>query len=206
MDIFEIFKKIGGEEKPRGKISHIIAGLGNPGIQYENTRHNVGFMAIDKIAARAGVKFTKMKWVSYVTEAVIGGERTLLIKPLTHMNISGEAINEAMEFYNIPPERTLILCDDINGTPGNVRIRRKGSHGGHNGLRSIISITDSEEFPRIKIGIGDKPEGRNLAEWVLSKFTPDEEEAISSATDKAAEAAELIIGGKIDDAMNKFSS
>jgi PTH1 family peptidyl-tRNA hydrolase len=206
MDIFEIFKKIGGEEKPRGKITYIIVGLGNPGVQYENTRHNVGFAAIDKIAARAGISFSKMKWNSYVSEAVINGVRTILIKPLTYMNISGEAVNEAMEFYKIPPERTLILCDDINGEPGKTRIRRNGTHGGHNGLRSIFQVTDSTEFPRVKIGVGKKPEGWNLSEWVLSKMKPDEAEAFEIATDNAAAAAELIVKGEIDEAMNKYSS
>jgi PTH1 family peptidyl-tRNA hydrolase len=198
--------KIGGEEKPRGKINYIIVGLGNPGIQYENTRHNVGFAAIDKIAAKAGVTFTKMKWNSYVAEASVGGIRVLLIKPLTYMNISGEAVNEAMEFYKIPPVRVLVLCDDINGEPGKTRIRRNGSHGGHNGLRSIFQVTDSTEFPRIKIGVGNKPQGWNLAEWVLSKVKPDEAEAFETATDNAAAAAELIVKGEIDEAMNKYSS
>jgi PTH1 family peptidyl-tRNA hydrolase len=206
MDIFEIFKKIGRDERPRGKISHIIVGLGNPGIQYENTRHNAGFAVIDKIAKRAGVSFDKMKWSSYIAEANVGGERVLLIKPLTLMNRSGDAVNDAMGFYKIPPENTLILCDDVNGNPGNIRIRRKGSHGGHNGLRSIFVETDSTDFPRIKIGIGSKPEGRVLADWVLSKFTPEEAETMDAAFEKAAEAAELIIGGKIDEAMNRFSS
>jgi PTH1 family peptidyl-tRNA hydrolase len=206
MDIFEIFKKIGGDERPRGKISYIIAGLGNPGIQYENTRHNAGFAAIDKIAENCGVTFSKMKWVSYVAEVTIDGVRTLLIKPLTYMNMSGEAVNDAMDFYNIPPERTLILCDDINGEPGRIRIRRNGSNGGHNGLRSIFDIADSTDFPRIKIGVGGKPEGRVLSDWVLSKIKPDEEEAFSEAVNNAAAAAELIVGGKIDEAMNKYSS
>jgi PTH1 family peptidyl-tRNA hydrolase len=206
MDIFDIFKKIGGEERPRGKITHIIAGLGNPGVVYENTRHNVGFAAADKIAANCGISFTKMKWNSYIAEVTLGGVRVLLMKPLTYMNISGEAVDEVMEFYKIPPENTLILCDDINGEPGNIRIRRKGSHGGHNGLRSVFSISDSVDFPRIKIGVGQKPEGWNLAEWVLSKMKPEEEEAFSKAVENAAAAAELIVGGKIDEAMNLYSS
>jgi PTH1 family peptidyl-tRNA hydrolase len=206
MDIFEIFKKIGGGDRPHGKINQMIVGLGNPGIQYENTRHNAGFTAIDKIAKRSGAAFSKMKWSSYITEATVGGERVILMKPLTLMNLSGSAVNEAMEFYKIPPERVLVLCDDVNGDPGNIRIRRKGSHGGHNGLRSIFVEADSTEFPRIKIGIGGKPEGRVLADWVLSKFTPEEAEIMEAATEKAAEAAELIAAGKIDEAMNKYSS
>jgi PTH1 family peptidyl-tRNA hydrolase len=205
MDIFEIFKKIGSSDRPHGKISQMIVGLGNPGVQYENTRHNAGFMAVDKIAKRAGASFSKIKWNSYITEAVIDGERVLLFKPLTLMNLSGSAVIEAMDFYNIPPEQVLILCDDVNGEPGNIRIRRKGSHGGHNGLRSIFVEADSTEFPRIKIGIGGRPEGRVLADWVLSKFTPEEAEIMDTVAEKAAEAAELIVSGKIDEAMNRFS-
>ncbi|MDR0992607.1 MAG: aminoacyl-tRNA hydrolase [Ruminococcus sp.] len=206
MDIFEIFKKIGTNDRPHGKITHIIVGLGNPGIVYENTRHNAGFAAIDKIAANCGIKFTKMKWNSYIAEADLGGVRVMLVKPLTFMNISGDAVDEVMQFYKIPPERTLILCDEIYAEPGNIRIRRKGSHGGHNGLRSIFTVTDSDEFPRIKIGVGQKPEGRNLAEWVLSKITPEEEEAFGKAIENTAAAAELIVGGGIDEAMNRYSS
>jgi PTH1 family peptidyl-tRNA hydrolase len=206
MDIFEIFKKINGEERPHGKITYIVVGLGNPGVVYENTRHNAGFAAIDKIAAKCGTSFTKMKWGSYIADVNLGDVRTLLIKPLNYMNLSGEPVNEAMEFYKIPPERTLILCDDINAEPGRIRIRRNGTHGGHNGLRSIFDITDSIDFPRIKIGVGEKPEGWNLSEWVLSKMKPEEAQAFASATDNAAAAAELIVNGKIDEAMNRFSS
>ncbi|MDR0946738.1 MAG: aminoacyl-tRNA hydrolase [Ruminococcus sp.] len=206
MDIFKIFEGLHkSENAPAGKISWIIAGLGNPGLQYENTRHNAGFMAIELLAEKHGVDFNKLKFKSQICDITVGQTRVLLLKPTTYMNRSGEAICDAMNFYKIKPEHTLILCDEIYADPGNIRIRQKGSHGGHNGLKSIFELTGSENFPRIKIGIGKKPPGYDLADWVLSKFTPPETDSLKPALENAAAAAELIADGKIAQAMNQYS-
>jgi PTH1 family peptidyl-tRNA hydrolase len=208
MDIFKIFEQLHNHDNAPaggGKISWIIAGLGNPGLQYENTRHNAGFMALNILAKKHGGDFNKLKFKSQICDITVGQNRVLLIKPTTYMNLSGEAVLEAMNFYKIKPEHTLILCDEIYSEPGNIRIRQKGSHGGHNGLKSIFELSGSENFPRIKIGVGKKPQGYDLADWVLSKFTPSETESLSSALENAVAAAELIIDGKIAQAMNLYS-
>jgi len=204
MNIFDLFKKI---EKPAGgPISFIIAGLGNIGKQYENTRHNAGFLAIDYIAESLGVKFDRAKFHSTVAEANLGGARVLLMKPTTLMNNSGVAVGEAATFYKIPAERVLILHDEISFDPGVIRIRRKGSAGGHNGLKSIIAHLGSEEFPRVKIGVGKKPSPEyDLVDFVLGRFPEADMKAISDRFADIKSAAELIIKGEIDAAMNKFS-
>ena len=204
-NIFDLFKKI--EQKPdTAPVSFIIAGLGNIGKQYEKTRHNIGFLAIDYIAERAGVKIDRVKFHSTVAEAQIGGARVLLMKPTTLMNNSGVAVGEAAAFYKIPPERVLILHDEISFDPGVIRIRRKGSAGGHNGLKSIIAHLSSDEFPRVKIGVGKKPSPEyDLVDFVLGKFPEADLKAISERFADISAAAEDIIGGKIDAAMNKYS-
>ena len=204
-NIFDLFKKI--EQKPdTAPVSFIIAGLGNIGKQYEKTRHNIGFLAIDDIAERAGVKIDRVKFHSTVAEAQIGGARVLLMKPTTLMNNSGVAVGEAAAFYKIPPERVLILHDEISFDPGVIRIRRKGSAGGHNGLKSIIAHLASDEFPRVKIGVGKKPSPEyDLVDFVLGKFPEADLKAISERFADISAAAEDIIGGKIDAAMNKYS-
>jgi len=205
-NIFDLFKKIERTESSTAPITFIVAGLGNIGKQYENTRHNAGFMAIDAMAERWGAKIDRVKFHATVGEATVGGVRVLLMKPTTLMNNSGIAIGEAAAFYKISPENILVLHDEISFEPGTVRIRRKGSAGGHNGLKSIISSLSSEEFPRIKIGVGKKPTPEyDLVSWVLGAFP---EEARRSLTERFADltaAAELIIGGNIELAMNKYS-
>ena len=188
-----------------GGYTHIIAGLGNPDRKYENTRHNAGFIAVDAIAEKCGVSLTRLKYKSYCAGAEIGGAKVLLMKPTTYMNNSGQALVEAMNFYKIPPENSLIIFDDISLDVGKLRIRRKGSDGGQKGMRSIIYLSGSDTFPRIKIGTGAKPEGWELADWVLSRFNDSERKLIDEASGKAFEAAELIISGNIDKAMNKFN-
>ena len=188
-----------------GGYTHIIAGLGNPDRKYENTRHNAGFIAVDAIADKCGVSLTRLKYKSYCAGAEIGGAKVLLMKPTTYMNNSGQALVEAMNFYKIPPENSLIIFDDISLDVGKLRIRRKGSDGGQKGMRSIIYLSGSDTFPRIKIGTGAKPEGWELADWVLSRFNDSERKLIDEASGKAFEAAELIISGNIDKAMNKFN-
>lgn len=194
-------------KKKSSNISWIIAGLGNPEPKYEITRHNAGFLAIDRIADNANVSIKKMKFHALIGEAELGGERCLLLKPLTYMNKSGEAIAEAMRYYQIPPERVLILFDDISIDPGKLRIRQKGSAGGHNGIKSIIEMTKSSDFPRIKIGVGKKPHpDYDLADWVLSKFKKDELPLMDEAFTNAADAAAMIVSGSVDRAMNRYNS
>ena len=204
-NIFDLFKKI-EKKADTTPVSFIIAGLGNPGQQYQKTRHNVGFVAVDYIAAKLGVKIDRAKFHSLVAEAKIGEVRVLLMKPETYMNNSGVAIGEAAAFYKIPAERVLVLHDEISFEPGLMRIRRKGSAGGHNGLKSIIAHLASEDFPRVKIGVGKKPTPEyDLADWVLGKLPKDHSDKIDERLDDIFCAAQLIADGKIDDAMQKYS-
>lgn len=191
----------------KGAYGWLIAGLGNPEPKYEQTRHNAGFLAIDRLAEKRGASIKKMKFHALTGEAEISGERCLLLKPLTFMNLSGEAVEEASQFYKIPPERILVLFDDISLDLGRLRIRRKGSDGGHNGIKSIIHCTGADTFPRVKIGVGKKPHpDYDLAAWVLSRFTKEEMAALSCALDHAADAVELVVAGKTEEAMNRFNS
>ena len=204
-NIFDLFKKI-EKTADQTPVSFIIAGLGNPGTQYQKTRHNVGFVAVDYIAAKLGVKIDRAKFHALVAEAKIGDVRVLLMKPETYMNNSGVAIGEAASFYKIPPERVLVLHDEISFEPGLMRIRRKGSAGGHNGLKSIIAHLSSEDFPRVKIGVGKKPTPEyDLADWVLGKFPKDHSDLIDARLGDIYDASALITAGKIDDAMQKYS-
>lgn len=204
-NIFDLFKKI-EKKADTTPVSFIIAGLGNPGQQYQKTRHNVGFVAVDYIAAKLGVKIDRVKFHSLVAEAKIGEVRVLLMKPETYMNNSGVAIGEAAAFYKIPAERVLVLHDEISFDPGLMRIRRKGSAGGHNGLKSIIAHLSSEEFPRVKIGVGKKPTPEyDLADWVLGKLPKDDSDRIDARLDDIYAAAQLIAAGDIDGAMQKYS-
>lgn len=204
-NIFDLFKKIEKKTDTR-PISFIVAGLGNIGSQYERTRHNAGFLAIDYIAEKWGVRIDRVKFNSTVGEATVGDVRVLLMKPSTLMNRSGDAIGEAAAFYKIPPESVLVLHDEISFDPGFIRIRRKGSAGGHNGLKSIIARLGSDAFPRIKIGVGKKPTPEyDLVDFVLGKFPEGDLASIRERFPDIAAAAEEIIGGNIDMAMNKYS-
>ena len=204
-NIFDLFKKIEKKE-PTGPVTHIVVGLGNPGAEYARTRHNAGFLAIDRIAERIGARIDKVKFHALVGEVVIDGIRVLLMKPNTYMNSSGIAIGEAAAFYKIAPENIIVLHDEISFEPGLFRIRRKGSAGGHNGLKSIISSLGSEDFPRIKIGVGKKPTPEyDLASWVLAKLPDADLELMKSRFDDIYETVRLILASKIDEAMNKYS-
>lgn len=190
-----------------GAVEYIVVGLGNPGRQYENTRHNAGFIALDKLADKYNCNVSKMKYKALIGDCTIAGKRTLLMKPQTFMNLSGEAVVQAMSFYKIPPENVIVLFDDISLDVGRMRIRRKGSDGGQKGMRSIIELSGSSLFPRVKIGIGEKPNPNwQLADWVLSRFTSAEREALDKVTDNACGAVEYIIAGNIDKAMADFNS
>ena len=189
-----------------GSVEYLIVGLGNPDRKYENTRHNCGWLAIDYIAERLGIKGNKIKYKSFVGEAAIGGKKALLMKPTTYMNNSGQAIVEAMNFYKIPPENVIVIFDDVSLDVGKMRIRQKGSDGGQKGMRSIIYLSGSDAFPRIKIGIGAKPNPDwDLADWVLSRFSDDERKTLDKMFENAYEAVGLIIDGKTDRAMNRFN-
>ena len=204
-NIFDLFKKI---EKQEGTapVSAIIVGLGNPGREYERTRHNAGFISIDYIAERLGARVDRAKFHALVGEATVGESRVLLMKPTTYMNNSGVAVKEAAAFYKIPPERVIVMHDEISFEPGKIRLRRKGSAGGHNGLKSIIAHLGSEDFPRIKIGVGQKPSPEyDLADWVLGRLPDADRESIDKRLPDIEESVRLILAGRIDDAMSRFS-
>ena len=206
MDIFEKLKGL-SSPAPTGPVEYIIVGLGNPGSQYENTRHNAGFLTVDKLAEKYNIKINKLKFKSLYGDVTILEKRCLVLKPSTYMNNSGEAVVEAMNFYNTPIENVLVVFDDISLEPSELRIKRKGSDGGHNGIKNIIYLTGKDNFPRINIGVGKKPHPQfNLADWVLSSFKKDEEKPMEEAFDKAVQAIELIISGNIDKAMNSFNT
>ncbi|MBQ7599969.1 MAG: aminoacyl-tRNA hydrolase [Clostridia bacterium] len=202
--IFDLFRKISNTEQ-RGRIEYILAGLGNPGDKYANTRHNCGFIAIDRIAELHGARICYSKFDALTCEAEFSGKRVLMMKPMTYMNLSGNAVGKAASFYKIPPEHVIVLSDDINLAPGRMRIRKSGSPGGHNGLESIIEMLDSEAFPRIRIGIGQKPEGYDLKDWVLGKLSPEDVEKIEKIAVCCDEAVGMIIEGRADEAMGKFN-
>ena len=184
----------------------LIAGLGNPGSEYEKTRHNTGFMSLDLLAARLQVKVSKERFKALTAQADFDGQRLVLMKPLTYMNASGIAIEAAAHFYKIPPEQVLVIYDDISLPPGKLRLRRKGSAGGHNGIKSIIAQLGTEEFPRIRVGVGAKPNPQyDLADWVLSKFSEEDMTALQPALEHAADAAVKIVGGDMNTAMNLYS-
>ena len=172
MSLFEKWKT---NRSPSGAPEFLIVGLGNPGPKYEFTRHNAGFLCMDLLAQQLGVKIDRIKFKSVVADVAIEGSRCILMKPQTFMNNSGEAVRDAANFYKIPPEHIIILFDDISLPPGKLRIRRKGSDGGHNGIKSILYLLGSDQFPRIKLGVGAKPRpDYDLADWVLSTFQKDE--------------------------------
>ncbi|MBQ9784820.1 MAG: aminoacyl-tRNA hydrolase [Clostridia bacterium] len=207
-DIFDLFKKIAKkEEAPASPITHLIVGLGNPGDKYFNTRHNAGFLCIDYVAQKCGARIDRSKFHSLCGEAQIGSHRVLLMKPQTLMNRSGEAVGEAAAFYKIAPQNVIVLSDDVTQIPGKLRVRRKGSAGGHNGLKDIIAHLSSEEFPRVRIGVGEKPHpDYDLAAWVLSEFSKNDQEALFGAFGCAWEGLSLILDGKFDDAMQVCNS
>ncbi len=184
----------------------LIVGLGNPGDQYENTRHNVGFRALDELAETANIPVQKLKHKALTNTCTIAGVKVLLMKPITYMNLSGEAVSDAARFYKIPPERIIVLCDDVSLPVGKLRIRKNGSAGGHNGLKSIIQHLGTDQFPRVKIGVGEKPHpDYDLADWVLGKFAKEDKKVIDEMVQKAAKAAAYYIEKGPDKAMGQFN-
>jgi PTH1 family peptidyl-tRNA hydrolase len=208
MSIFDAFKKIeSNNTNTGGKPEYIIVGLGNPDTKYLNTRHNAGFMAIDMLSKEYNVKVDRIKFKSLCGDVTINGKNCLLMKPTTYMNNSGQAVVEAMNFYKVPIENIIVIYDDISLEPSKLRIRRKGSDGGHNGIKSIIYLTGEDTFPRVKLGVGKKPHpDYNLADWVLSNFKLEELKLMEVSCSNAVKCVELIVQNKIDEAMNKYNS
>ena len=195
-------KEIGGTGTPE----FLIVGLGNPGTKYAYTRHNAGFLCLELLAERENVQLRRIKFKGVVGDAQLGGHRCLLLKPQTFMNNSGESVREAAAFYKIPPERVLVIFDDVSLPCGKLRIRRKGRDGGHNGIKSIIYHLGSDAFPRIKLGVGEKPDPEwDLADWVLSPFRKQELTALREASEKACDAAQKIVCGDIEQAMALYN-
>ena len=180
----------------------LIAGLGNPGKEYENTRHNAGFLVLDTLAQKLGADLSERKHRALCGKAVIGGQKVILLKPQTYMNSSGESIRAAADYYKVPPEDILVVYDDISLAPGQLRIRAKGSAGGHNGIKSIIAHLGTQEFPRVKVGIGEKPPRMDLADYVLGHFSSGEKKIMGEAAKEAADAICEIVNVGIEQAMN----
>ena len=184
----------------------LIVGLGNPGPRYEATRHNVGFRAVARLASDAGVRIDRAKFHALTARATVAGQPVLLMQPQTYMNESGVAVREAAAFYKLPPERVLVLFDDIDLDVGRLRVRRSGSAGGHNGIKSIIACLGSQDFPRIKIGVGAKPHpDYDLADWVLSRFTTQERKLLDPAIARAAEAVPVILTEGLEKAASRYN-
>lgn len=201
MGLFDRFKK----EESRGQEFYCIVGLGNPGRQYEETKHNVGFNVIDKLAEKYEIKVDKLKNKALVGDGIIRNKRVLLVKPQTYMNLSGESVREIVNFYKIPQERFVVIFDDTSLPCGSVRIREKGSHGGHNGIRNIIDQMGTDQFYRIKVGIGAKPSGWDLADYVLGKFNEDDLPAMEEGMDKAVKGVEIMLSRGITEAANRVN-
>ena len=194
-----MFQKSSGE-------NWLIVGLGNPGREYEKTRHNAGFRALDILADQLGAKVDKLKYQGLYTQVNYNGGKVFLLKPQTYMNLSGRSVLQLSAYFNIPPQRIIVMFDDISLEPGRLRVRANGSAGGHNGIKSIIQEVGSQEFPRVKIGVGAKPHPNyELADWVLSTFTAPEEKALAVSLENAAKAALCIIDHGVPEAANRFN-
>ena len=206
-DIFDLFKQISTSSSASGKPEYIVAGLGNPGSEYEKTRHNAGFMAIDVITEKTGAKVRNSKYKSLTDTVKIGEHTVLLMKPQTYMNLSGEAVQQAAAFYKVKAENIIVVSDEVSLPIGKLRIRQKGSAGGHNGLKNIIQCLGTDQFPRIRMGVGGPPHpDYDMADWVLSNFSKDDQAALAPALDNAASAAETIITSGTAEASNRFNS
>ena len=185
----------------------VIVGLGNPGKKYENTRHNAGFIAIDALAAKYGISISEKKHKALCGTGVIEGQKVLLVKPQTFMNLSGESVGDVLNFYKLDPEEEmLVIYDDISLAPGNIRIRKKGSAGGHNGIKSLIAHAGTQNFMRIKVGVGEKPSGWDLADYVLGHFSEEDNAKLKEIMPDIIDAAVLMIQGDVDKAMNNYNA
>ena len=185
----------------------IIAGLGNPTSQYEGTRHNIGFDVMDALAEKYNISISEKKHKALCGKGVIEGEKVLLVKPQTYMNLSGESIAEILNYYKLDAEEDfLVVFDDISLAPGNIRIRKKGSAGGHNGIKNIIAMTGTQNFKRIKVGVGEKPKGWDLADYVLGRFSDEDRQKVNDAIEDAIGAVSMILRGETDQAMNCYNA
>ncbi len=190
-----------------GTPEFIVVGLGNPGGKYTLTRHNSGFLCVDMLSEKLNFRVDKLKFKSLIADTTINGHRCIVMKPQTYMNNSGEAVRECANFYKIPPERIIVISDDTSLDIGKMRIKRKGSDGGQKGLRSIIYHMNSDNFPRVKIGVGKKPHpDYDMADWVLSEFKKDEQKVLEPVLENACKALELMLDNQIDKAMNLYNS
>lgn len=185
---------------------YIIAGLGNPTKEYSGTRHNIGFEVIDRLADDCRIDVSMKKHKAICGKGCIGGQKVILCKPQTYMNLSGESIRELADYYKVAPEDIIIIFDDISLEPGQLRIRAKGSAGGHNGIKSIIAHLGTQEFPRVKVGVGEKPKGWDLADYVLSRFGSEDRKVMDEAVKEASSAVQMMIGDGVDAAMNKYNA
>ena len=193
-------------KKETGGASWLLVGLGNPGDKYENTRHNVGFMVVDELAERQSKPIQKLKFKALTNLLTISGEKVLVMKPVTYMNLSGEAVRQAVDFYKILPDHVLVISDDTALSVGRLRIRAKGSAGGHNGLKNIIQHLGTDQFPRLRVGVGEKPHpDYDMADWVLGKFQGEDKKNIEDAVKRAADAVECILSQGLEKAMGKFN-
>ena len=188
-----------------GGVSWLLVGLGNPGAKYASTRHNMGFLALDGLADREGFRFNKLRFRAWTAQWKVGDQQVLVMKPQTYMNLSGECIREVMDYYKADIDDLIVIFDDISLEPGRLRLRPKGSAGGHNGIKSIIAHLGSDKFKRVKFGVGDKPKGWDLADWVLGKFPAELYPQLRDGNTRACEAVECIISEGIESAMNKFN-
>ena len=189
-----------------GGVSWILVGLGNPGKQYESTRHNMGFLAVDRLAEREKLRFNKLRFKAWTAEWKLGEEKVLVMKPQTYMNLSGESVGEAARFYKIPADHVLVISDDVSLPAGKLRIRGGGSAGGHNGLKNIIQHLGTDRFPRIKVGVGSpRPGEHDMVDWVMGKPMGEDRTAVEDALDRAGDAAKTLIAEGIDRAMNRFN-
>lgn len=187
-------------------VSWLLVGLGNPGSKYESTRHNMGFLAVDGLARRKGFRFNKLRFRAWTAEWMVNGEKVLVMKPQTYMNLSGESVGEAARFYKIPADHVLVISDDVSLPAGKLRIRGGGSAGGHNGLKNIIQHLGTDRFPRIKVGVGSpRPGEHDMVDWVMGKPMGEDRTAVEDALDRAGEAAKTLITEGIDRAMNRFN-
>ena len=193
--------------KRAGPVEWLVVGLGNPGPKYEWTRHNMGFLVIDELADRLDIPVQRLKFKALTNTAVLGGRSVLLMKPTTYMNLSGEAVGQAARFYKIPPERVLVISDDVSLPQGQLRLRRSGSAGGHNGLKNIISHLGSDQFPRVKVGVGQKPHpDSDMVDWVLGKFTGQDRKTMEEAVSRAADAVTVLLQHGMDQAMSSYNT
>lgn len=192
--------------RSRGGVTWLVVGLGNPGAKYESTRHNMGFLAVDLLAEKEKFKFSKLRFKAWTATVELGGEKVLVMKPQTYMNLSGEAVGEAARFYKIPADHVIVISDDISLPSGKLRIRAGGSAGGHNGLKNIIQHLGSDRFPRIKVGVGSpKPGEHDIVDWVIGKPMGEDQKVLYDTLCRAAEAVPVLIEQGVDKAMNRFN-